>query len=93
MLQAYRSINHQATKMTPYYLVMNKGVRTRLEYFPTETTIAEMSKSEHQTTPRNTLKMGNAVIVKHENKNKGQNQYEPYIYIIKTIDNEFLHKI
>ena len=93
MLQAYRSINHQATKMTPYYLLMNKGVRTRLDYFPTETNIAEMSKSEHQTTQRNTLKMGNAVIVKHENKNKGQTPYDPYIYIIKTTNNEFLQKI
>lgn len=79
--------------MTPYYLLMNKGIRTRLEYFPTKTNIAEMSKSEHQMTQRNTLKMGNAVIVKHENKSKGQTPYEPYIYIIKTIDNEFLQKI
>ena len=46
ILQAYRSTNHQATKMTPYYLLMNQRVRTRLEHLPTKTHIAKMSKSE-----------------------------------------------
>ena len=92
MLQAYRSTNHQATKMTPYYLLMNRGVRTRLEHFPTETNIAEMSKSEHQTTPRNTLKIGNALIVKHDNKRKSQRPYEPYITLSKQLTMNFCRK-
>ena len=92
MLQAYRSTNHQASKMTLYYLLMNRGVRTRLEHFPTATNIAEMSKSEHQTRPRNTLKMGNAVIVKHESKRKSQRPYEPYITLSKQLTMNFCRK-
>ena len=65
MLQAYRSTNHPATKMTPYYLQMNQRVRTRLEHFPTETHIAKMSKSEQIWAPnsvkKHTLKMGDTV--------------------------------
>ena len=65
ILQAYRSTNHQATKMTPYYLLMNQRVRTRLEHLPTKTHIAKMSKSEKIWVPKSvkkhTLKMGDTV--------------------------------
>ena len=75
MLQAYRSTNHPATKMTPYYLLMNQHVRTRLEHLPTETHKAEMSKSEQIWAPKSvkkhTLKMG-------DQWRKSQTPYEPY---------------
>lgn len=35
MLQAYRSTPHPATKETPYELMMNRQVRTKIEHFPT----------------------------------------------------------
>ena len=37
MLQAYRSSPHPATKKTPYELLMNREVRTKLDHFPTTT--------------------------------------------------------
>ena len=37
MLQAYRSKPHPATKSTPYELLMNRRVRTKMNHFPTET--------------------------------------------------------
>lgn len=36
MLQAYRATPHPATKTTPYELLMNRQVRTKLEDYPTE---------------------------------------------------------
>ncbi|XP_028414535.1 uncharacterized protein K02A2.6-like [Dendronephthya gigantea] len=36
MLQAYRSTPHPATKATPYELLMNRQVRTKLDHFPVE---------------------------------------------------------
>ena len=46
----------------------------------------------HETRPRNTLKMGNAVIVKHENKRKSQRPYEPYITLSKQLTMNFCRK-
>ena len=94
MLQAYRSTNHQASKMTPYYLLMNRGVRTRLEHFPTET--MQYSRDEQIWAPNKAKKHV-------ENEQRGDRKtweqtQEPKTiwalhYIIKTIDDEFLQKI
>ena len=37
MLQAYRDTPHPATKETPYELMMNREIRTKLEHFPSST--------------------------------------------------------
>ena len=37
MLQAYRSTPHPATKETPYELMMNRQIRTKIEHFLTST--------------------------------------------------------
>ena len=41
MLQAYRDTPHPATKMTPYELMMNREVRTKIEHFPLETSLKD----------------------------------------------------
>ena len=35
MLQGYRQTPHPATNVTPYQLLMNRQVRTKLDHFPT----------------------------------------------------------
>lgn len=100
MLQAYRSSPHPATKNPPYELLMNREVRTKLDHFPTTTHIndqevrandrsyKEKCKEYHakrHNAKKHTLKIGNAVVVKRENKRKAQTPYEPYIYIITYI--------
>ena len=101
MLQAYRSSLHPATKKTPYELLMNREVRTKLDHFPTTTHIndeevrandrsyKEKCKEYHDrrhNAKKHTLKIGDAVVVKRENKRKAQTHYEPYICIITYIE-------
>ena len=100
MLQAYRSSSHPATKKTPYELLMNREVRTKLDHFPRTTHLndqevrandrsyKEKCKEYHDkrhNTKEHTLRIGDAVVVKRENKCKAQRPYEPYIYIITYI--------
>ena len=100
MLQAYCSTPHPATKMTPYQLLMNRAVRTRLAHFPTEMhckdeqvrerdrTYKQKCKEYHDkrnNTKAHTLGVGDAVVVKRENKRKAQTPYEPYIYIVTQV--------
>ncbi|KAK3745368.1 hypothetical protein QZH41_001397 [Actinostola sp. cb2023] len=97
MLQAYRSTPHPATKTPPYQLLMNREVRTKLDHFPTkrhdndkevrenDLTYKQRYKEYHDkrhNVKTHTLKNGDAVVVKRENKRKGQTPYEPYIYIV-----------
>ena len=100
MLQAYRSTPHPATKETPYKLLMNREVRTKLDHFPTATsphdervrendshykTQRKMYHDKRHKTTTHQLRQGDAVVVKHENKRKGQTPYEPYVYIITEV--------
>ena len=79
MLQAYRSTPHPATKSTPYELLMNRQVRTKIDHSPTETSpkddtvrridqqYKEQAKRNHDKRHRSKeykLKTGDAVIVK-----------------------------
>ena len=88
------------TKKTPYELLMNREVRTKLDHFPTtmhindqevranDRSYKEKCKEYHDkrhNTKKHTLKIGDAVVVKRENKRKAQTPYEPYIYIITYI--------
>ena len=97
MLQAYRSTPHPGTNETPYKLLMNRDVRTKLDHFPTETSLHDKEvrdqdfqykgqrKIYHDKRYKakiHRLKQGDAVVVKRENKRKGQTPYEPYVSII-----------
>ena len=100
MLQAYRSSPHPATKKTPYELLINREVTTKLDHFPAITHIKdqevrandrsyeEKCKEYHDkrhNTKKHTLKIGIAVVARKEKKRKAQTPYEPYIYIITYI--------
>ena len=100
MLQAYRSTPHPATKATPYELLMNRQVRTKLDHFPVELSPKDKETREmdasykkkvkqyHDTrhnSKRHKFQIGNAVVVKREKKRKTETIYEPYIYIITDI--------
>jgi transposase InsO family protein len=100
MLQAYRSTPHPATKVPPYQLLMNREVRTKLDHFPTETHQDDKKVRENYSnykskckeyhdkrhkTKTHKLKPGDAVLVKRENKRKGQTPYEPYVYVVTEI--------
>jgi hypothetical protein len=100
MLQAYRSTPHPATKIPPYQLLMNREVRTKPDHFPTETHQDDKKVRENDSnykskckeyhdkrhkTKTHKLKPGDAVLVKRENKRKGQTPYEPYVYVVTEI--------
>ena len=100
MLQAYRSTPHPATESTPYELLMNRQVRTKIDHFPTETSpkddavrrndqqYKEIAKRNHDKRHRSKeykLKTSDAVIVKREKKKKGETSYEQYLYVITKI--------
>ena len=106
MLQAYRSTPHPATKAPPYQLLMNREVRTRLDHFPTETHQDDKKVRENDSkykskckeyhdkrhnTKTHELKQGDAVLVKRENKRKGQTPYEPYVYVVTEIKGSQIH--
>ena len=97
MLQAYRSTPHPATKETPYELMMNRQIRTKIEHFPISTSskdkdvrikdskYKEQVKKYHdkrRQTREHKIKIGDAVVVKREKKRKVETPYEPYIYIL-----------
>ena len=100
VLQAYRSTPHPTTKSTPYELLMNRQLRTKIDHFPTETSskddavrrndqqYKEKAKRNHDKRHRSKeykLKTGDAVIVKREKKNKRETPYEQYVYVITKI--------
>ena len=100
MLQAYRSTPHPAMKETPYELMMNRQVRTKIEHFPTasspkdkevrsnDTRYKQQVKQYHDKrhkAKQHKLEVGNAVIVKREKKRKAETPFEPHIYIITGI--------
>jgi transposase InsO family protein len=100
MLQAYRSTPHPATKATPYELLINRQVRTKLDHFPVELSPKDKETREmdasykkkvkqyHDTrhnSKRHKFQIGNAVVVKREKKRKTETIYKPYIYIITDI--------
>ena len=100
MLQAYRSTPHPAMKLPPYQLLVNREVGTKMDHFPTETHQNDREVRENDsrykkkckeyndnryTTKRHTLKQGDAVLVKRENKRRGQTPYEPYVYVVMEI--------
>ena len=100
MLQAYRSTPHPGTKSTPYELLMNRQVRTKIDHFPIEISpnddvfrsndqqYKEKAKRNHDKRHRSKqykLKTGDAVIVKRGKKKKGETLYEQHVYVITKI--------
>ena len=100
LLVAYRDTPHPATKETPYNLLMNREVKTKLERFPTEASpkdeqvrgndkrYKDQAKQYHDKRHRaekHKMKVGNAVIVRRETKRKAETTYEPHIYIVTQI--------
>ena len=105
-LQAYRATPHPATKTTPYELLMNRQVRTKLVHYPTEQSPQDHEvrnrdelykkkvKSNHDKRHRSkqhTFKIGDAAVVKRERKRKAETPFEPYIYIITEIRGSTIH--
>ena len=91
MLQAYRDTPHPAIKETPYNILMNREIRTRLERFQTEAPAndEEIRQNDKQYKCRikqyhdkrhrartHIITIGTAVVVKRDSKKKGQTPYE-----------------
>ena len=100
MLQAYRDTPHPPTKKTPYEMMMNREVRTKLDHFPStippkdqevrcnDPNYKERIKLYHDKRHRATqlqLEAGQAVIVKREKKRKVETPYEPHIYLVTQV--------
>ncbi|XP_064622360.1 uncharacterized protein LOC135484656 [Lineus longissimus] len=99
MLVAYRSTPHIWIGVSPYQAMMNRDVRTKLDYFepaqPEDDPIAETDRAykekiQRQSTNRNTRRhsfvVGDYVLVKQPKRNKWSTAYEPAFYIIFRID-------
>ena len=100
MLQAYRDTPHPATKETPYRLITNREIRTKLEQFTVETPpndtetrkadaryksrIKEYHDKRHKAKEQ-TITKGMAVIIRREKKKKAQTPYEPHIYLVTHV--------
>ena len=100
MLQTYRDTPHPATRKTPYELMMNREIRTKLEHFPSsiptqdqevrvnDRNYKERIKQYHDKRYRATelhLDIGQAVIVKRDKKRKAETPYEPHIYVVTQV--------
>ena len=100
MLQTCRSTAHPSTGKTPFELLMNRQVRTNLDHFPTkrhdhdeetrhkDANYKKKIKNDHDRryhANEHKLRKGDAVVVKRENKRKGQTPYEPYIYLTTRV--------
>ena len=106
MLQAYRETPDPATGNTPYHLLMNRAIRTRLDHYPTErpsrdeevrkrdSNYKEKLKSYHDRRHRakkHKFKAGEAVLLKRDKKRKGDTPFEPYIYIATKVIGSTIH--
>lgn len=100
ILQAYRQTPHPATKASPYELLINRQVRTRLEHFNTKIQIPneELRKNDEvykqrlkqyhdkrHRVKKHALRCGDAVLIKRERKRKAETPYEPHIYTVICI--------
>ena len=101
MLIGYRSTPHPATGITPYEGMMNRTVRTKLDY---ENRISNTSdkeklinerdrqykekvkqKAENKNTKEHSFDVGDHVFLEQPKKNKWSTEYEPDIYVIYKI--------
>ena len=101
MLIGYRSTPHPATGITPYEGMMNRTVRSKLDY---ENRISNTSNKEklinerdrqykekmkqnveNKNTKEHTFDVGDHVLLEQPKKNKWSTEYEPDIYIIYKI--------
>ena len=100
MLQAYRDTPHPATKKTPYEVMINREVRKKQEHYPSaiptqdqevrvnDQTYKRRIKKYHDIRHKATelhLEVGQAVIVKRDQKRKAETTYEPHIYIVTQV--------
>lgn len=102
MLIGYRSTPHPATGITPYEGMMNRIVRTKLDYEcrtkkrkRDEALINERDKqykermkqnAENKNTKENNFRVGDYVFLEQAKRNKWTSPYEHDIYIIYKID-------
>ena len=106
MLQAYRETPHPATGATPYKLLMNRTIRTKLDHYLKETEhmdeevrqrdtqYKQKLKSYHDTRHRakeHEFKVGDAALLKREKKLKGETPFEPYVYIATKVIGSTIH--
>ena len=101
MLIGYRSTPHPATGITPYEGMMNRIVRTKLDYENRISNTSNKEKlinerdrqykekvkqnAENKNTKEHTFDVGDHVLLEQPKKNKWSTEYEPDIYIIYKI--------
>ena len=101
MLIGYRSTPHPATGITPYEGMMNRTVRTKLDYEKRISNTSNKEKlinerdrqykekvkqnAENKNTKEHTFDVGDHVFLEQPKKNKWSTEYEPDIYIIYKI--------
>ena len=106
MLQAYRDTQHPATKMTPYKLMMNREVRTKIEQFPSDSSPKDQEVRRNDPNYKERIKQyhdnrywvaqlqleaGQAVIIKRKMKRNTETPYEPHIYLIIKVQGSAIY--
>ena len=107
MLIGYRSTPHPATGISPYEGMMNRTVRTRLDYESRISNEPNKGKrinerdrlykekvkrnAENKNTKEHTFNVGDQVFVEQPKQNKWSTAYEHDIYIIYKINGSTVH--
>jgi len=66
MLQGYRETPHPATGVTPYELLMNRTVRSKLDHYPTDTASKDEDVRKRDSTYKHKLN------IHHENRHRAK---------------------
>jgi hypothetical protein len=100
MLMGYRSTPHSATGKTPYEIMMNRNIKTKLDYLPklygdedkeiderdAEYKMRIKSSAENRNTKPHQYRLGDFVLVKQFKTNKWSTPYQKEIYSIMQIN-------
>ena len=80
--------NRYSTIRAAYELLMNEEVRERDNQYK------KKLKTYHNTRHRakeHKVKVGEAVLLKHETKRKGETPFEPYVYVATKVTSSTIH--
>ena len=102
LLTSYKSTPHIATGITPYKVMQNREIRTRIDYqYPNEQNKAESidverrdakykekmkEQRENNQYQINILILGDYVLVKYSKKNKWSTEFQPLSYVVITVE-------
>ena len=101
MLTGFRSTPHPATGVSPYEAMMNRTVRTKLDWRGKETDLRNPRDKEYRdkeykdkmarklanrNVKEHNFAIGDHVLLKQSKRNKWSTAYEPAFYVVTRVD-------